>query len=207
MNKKMKDEFDIMLDIETLGVERNSIILSVGAVAFNIRETDPDKTIIDTYQAFIDPMDCEKKGLICNVSTVLWWFDCNPEARSKIIDGPNVSLKACLNGLNDFFRAGTITPISGQYSSLRVWANSPSFDCAILANAYSVCAMKKPWAYTEERDVRTLVSLGKIMGFDLEHVDSEEEYIRHDSLDDAISQSLKVSRLYNLLSQKHLHDD
>jgi len=39
--------------------------------------------------------------------------------------------------------------------SKEVWANSPSFDLAMLADAFDYIELKAPWKYYEERDLRT----------------------------------------------------
>jgi len=78
-----------------------------------------------------------------------------------------------------------------------VWANSPSFDCAMLAAGYDAVGSEEPWEFWEERDVRTVKNLPGAP--DVEMEDGENE---HDALDDARQQARLVGK-----TLRHLEDD
>lgn len=69
-----------------------------------------------------------------------------------------------------------------------IWANSPSFDCDILAAAYDAVGRTAPWDYWEERCFRTLKNLPGAV--DVEHGGDE-----HNALDDAVHQAERTLRI------------
>ena len=85
---------NVMIDIETLGTRPGSIILSIGACAFD--PADISSVGSDARYEFyenIDPEDCKSLGLTSDPSTVAWWAKQGPEAvamlqtdRQQLID-------------------------------------------------------------------------------------------------------------------------
>lgn len=141
MGKKFKD---LMIDIETMGTNPNSSILSIAAIEFNIDTGEIGKE----FYTNICLQSCKNLGLDIEPSTVLWWMNQNESARKKLIEEPGLSIIEALKSFNNF--------IQGNY---KIWANSPAFDCEILKNAFKKSLLPIPWNFWDERDVRTLVSI------------------------------------------------
>lgn len=141
---KMKNmEFEhLMLDIETMGTDSYSSILSIGAVEFDITTGRTGK---EFYQN-ISLQSCMYIGLVVNASTIMWWMKQSEEAR-KSFDSDSVTITEALKKFSSFCDMG-----------YQVWGNSASFDCGILKNAYDKCKITIPWDFRKERCVRTLVS-------------------------------------------------
>jgi len=74
----------------------------------------------------------------------------------------------------------------GESGADEIWANAPSFDCEILADAYDRVDIAKPWDYWDERCYRTLKSLPGA-------VDIDRQGDHHDALDDAAHQARVAS--------------
>lgn len=131
---------NVMIDIETLGTAANSVILSIGAVAFN------DTGLMgDEFYTNINIDSCLEKGLVVEGRTILWWMGQGDEARAAL--GTNeLSLQAALHGLANAF----------DWRDTLVWCNGLSFDLPILDTSYRACGMSAPWAYYNGRDYRTL---------------------------------------------------
>lgn len=130
----------IMLDIETMGTHSNAAIVSIGALEFDL-ETGK---IGDNFYLNIDLQSCLDVGLQVDGNTIMWWLN-QSEAAQKSIMEYRTPIKQALESFNAFC---TDTYI--------IWANSTSFDCTILSNAYKKCGLNQPWKYYNERCVRTL---------------------------------------------------
>jgi len=133
----------IMLDIETMGNQSYSAILSIGAIKFNL---DTGETG-DKFYTTIDLKSCIDLGLRINADTLKWWMNQNEQAKKDLFGGDQLCVEDALIKLSHFINKGDI-----------VWGNSARFDCGILQNAYELCNIKLPWDFRDERCVRTLVS-------------------------------------------------
>lgn len=133
----------IMIDIETLGTNSYSIILSIGAVYFDIETGETG----ETFYVKIDPNDCSNYGLTHDESTMNWWRKQSKEAKDEAFSGKE-KLPIALEKLNIFLKNG----------NSQMWGNSASFDLGLLNNAYQRTGIKANWKFYNERCVRTLVS-------------------------------------------------
>jgi hypothetical protein len=153
----------VMIDIETLGTDPGAAIVSIGAVRFDAG------TLGETLFRTVDFVSCEAVGLHIDAETLDWWLHRSDKAQEQLTDG--VTITTALNDLAVF--------IDGVEE---VWANSPSFDCAILEAAYEAAEMDVPWDFWQMRDFRTLKNLP--VAPDIDH-----DGIEHDALDDAKHQA------------------
>jgi len=162
-NSEQQSPDRIMVDIETLGLEPGSAIISIGAVRFGPREMGEE------FYRSISRESCEDAGLDVDEDTLEWWQEQPEEAKGVLAGGDEL-----FEVLADFAKwFGTAD---------EVWANSPSFDCEHLEVAYDVVGIVEPWEYYQERDFRTLKSLP--IAAEIEQ-DGEE----HHALDDAKHQA------------------
>jgi len=135
----------LMLDLETMGKNSNSAIVSIGAVEFDINTGETGRE----FYEIVDLQSCLDKGLMVNASTIYWWLLQSDAARKQICQ-PNDSLENVLNKLNSYFE------LLGDFE---LWGNSARFDIGILEDAYTACGYHEmPWNFRKERDVRTLVA-------------------------------------------------
>jgi hypothetical protein len=161
----MKDR--VMVDIETLGLERDSAILSIGAVHF-------DRTgIADRFHEFIDQRSCQAAGLTFDIETLDWHLSQGTFGGRELVDGRDLDVAL------EYF-------VEWYGTADEVWANSPSFDCEALEYAGDAVGVEMPWHFSEERDVRTVKQLPPAA--DIEHQGTE-----HNALDDAIYQARQVA--------------
>jgi hypothetical protein len=133
---------DIMLDLETMGNESFSAILSIGALEFDIMTGETGRE----FYCEIDLQSCMDLGLITNASTIIWWLKQSDEARKCITKGDKIPIKQALDEFSKFCD-----------KSYNVWGNSPRFDCGILQNAYNKAGIPIPWDFRKEKCLRTLV--------------------------------------------------
>ena len=162
-----------MIDIETLGLNPGSAILSIGAKRFDL------DGLGDGFSCIVDLESCQEAGLQIDANTLEWWLSQDSEVQHILTGG--IELKDALENLSRFY--GDCT---------EVWANSPAFDCSHLEEAYDAVGIPEPWTYYEKRDVRTIVNLP--VAPDMEQAGNE-----HDALDDARYQAKAVIETLNTI--------
>jgi DNA polymerase III epsilon subunit-like protein len=60
----------VMVDIETMGNESYSSIVSIGALEFDLETGETGRE----FYVNVDLQSCIDVGLILNASTVMWWM-------------------------------------------------------------------------------------------------------------------------------------
>lgn len=174
----------VMLDLETLGTEKGSIILSIGAVKF-----DPmGDTIDEAFEVFIDPVNSQKCGFEMSASTIWWWLQ--PErsdAREQLVKHKDnwVDVGSALDLFRDWF----------GYDSLPVWGNSAAFDNELLKAYFDRANMDVPWNFWDDCCYRTLKGLAR-------DVKLERVGTYHSAVDDATSQALHLQKIVKHLNIK-----
>ncbi|MGL4448712.1 MAG: 3'-5' exonuclease [Shewanella sp.] len=179
---------NVMLDLETMGSGPRAAIVTIGAVFF-----DPMTGELGAeFEAHIDLRDSAKYGEM-DPGTVLWWLGQSDEAREAIqIAGDSQPLKDVLRDLYQWADRNS----NGRTHRLKVWGNGASFDNVILRNACQQASVPPMWAYWNDRDVRTVVGIGReLLGFDPKK-ESPFEGVSHRALDDAKHQARYVSAIY-----------
>lgn len=182
---------NVMLDLETMGKGPRAAIVTIGAVFF-----DPMTGELGAeFEAHIHLGDSARFGEI-DPDTVLWWLQQSDEARAALKpSSKHQSLSEALAGLYSWMEAGD----PDEYVPLHVWGNGASFDNVILRNACQATRSPSGWSYWNDRDVRTIVSLGRdLLGFDPKK-DMPFEGVQHRALDDAKHQARYVSAIYQAL--------
>lgn len=178
---------NIMIDMETLGVSVSSPIISIAAVFFEI-----DGSVGKTFYRVVDLKSALSNGQV-EPSTLSWWMSQSDEARKIFSDPSATSLDLVLRDLDAFIKE------AGNSDSVKVWGNGPSFDNAILAQAYKNLDITLPWRFRNDRDVRTIVDLAKC----LKNIDplklAVREGVHHNALSDALFQVECVSIAYRAL--------
>ena len=162
----MSDYKDIMVDLETLGKGPNAAILSIGAVAFDLKTMSTD-----TFERRITLESAMRNGK-ADASTIRFWMRQDRHARELLFEGDNVSLSMALHEFSVW---------ASRFSSIkerRIWGNGASFDNVILRAAYDATEILAPWMYWNDRCFRTLKSL--YPQFDLAFIGT-----KHSALDDA----------------------
>lgn len=175
----MKDIFDpelrqVMLDLETLSLEPNACIVSIGATAFTLKEG-----IIDQFSINVDPFDSKRNyGLHIDPNTIDWWKKQAKEVSDMWKVDPQ-PLKEALSAFCQWFGG----------KSIPIYGNSTSFDCVVIKEAMKRASIPCPWNFRDEVCYRTITTM-----IDIPFVKNDN---LHSSLHDAISQTnhlLKILR-------------
>lgn len=165
---EIKKQVHVMIDLETLGLQSNATVLSIGAVCFN-----SEVGVTDEFYAEIDPTTYP--GVV-DFGTLKFWFK-EVEQGSKVPINGTDSLNLVLMKLDEWFHK-----ISGGYSAeIVLWANGTDFDIPKLYHMYAAILKDPQWKYSNVRDARTLYKLfGAIYG-----IKPPENTKKHHALEDA----------------------
>lgn len=167
----------VMLDLETLGTEKGSLILSIGAAKF-----DPCGTgVEDSIEIFIDPINSDNAGFEMSAGTIWWWLQPErAEARERLVENKDnwVDVVTALDHFRTWF----------GFDSMPVWGNSAAFDNELLKAYFDKANMETPWKFWDDRCYRTVKSLAP--SIKLERVGTY-----HSAADDAISQAMHLQKI------------
>jgi hypothetical protein len=177
---------NIMLDLETLGTKPGSIVLSIGAVYFDL------SGLGEEFYSVIRIQDSEKYGLTKDKSTVDWWSRQSKEAQDAISKASSIEAP----GLSEVLRAFSkfVKPRS------RIWGNGSDFDNVLLFSLYEAASIVPPWKFYNNRCFRTLKNL-TIADEDF----TEEKENNHNALFDAKNQAEKAVRILKRIPPRILN--
>ncbi|HCN6454380.1 TPA: 3'-5' exoribonuclease [Escherichia coli] len=174
----------LMIDLETMGKNPDAPIISIGAIFFEPQTGDMGPEFSKT-------IDLDTAGGVIDRDVIKWWLKQSREAQSAIMTD-EIPLDDALLQLREF-----IDENSGEFF-VQVWGNGANFDNVILRRSYERQGIPCPWRYCNDRDVRTIVELGKAIDFDARTaIPFEGE--RHNALDDARYQAKYVSAIWQKL--------
>ncbi len=174
----------LSVDLETMGKNPDAPIISIGAIFF-----DPQTG--DMGPEFSKTIDLDTAGGVINRDTIKWWLKQSREAQSAILTD-EIPLDDALLQLREF-----IDENSGEFF-VQIWGNGACFDNVILRRSYERQEIPLPWRYCNDRDVRTIIELGKTIGFDARTA-IPFEGVPHNALDDARHQAKQVLAIWQKL--------
>lgn len=151
----------LMMDIETLGVGKDALMIQLGACYFNPKT----KEIGDTFLMSLDVLDSEKLGFKKSQSTLDWWKKQNKEVFDKI-EAEQKPVQDVMKKFAEFIKPAKF-----------YWSHT-SFDFVIIQNYLEACSLRK-MDFRATIDIRTINILSNI---NLDKYDWSGK--THDALDD-----------------------
>lgn len=182
----------LMVDLETMGSGPDAPVVSIGAVYF-------DPSTGNTGAEFYQVVSLESSmsfGMKPDASTIQWWLKQSSEARSAILVDEAMGLRETLELLSDFIAENAA---NGSHT-VQLWGNGCSFDNVILRRAYALTETPFAVPFWNDRDVRTMVELGKSVGIN-PRFDIPFEGDMHNALSDARHQVKYVSAIWQRLTK------
>jgi exodeoxyribonuclease VIII len=169
-----------MLDMETLAVSPNAVVLSLGAVHF-----DPyGEGYSDSIYFRIDLDDQDKLGREIDPNTLDFWAKQDPVVMEEAFSPDDrIPLVDAMDRFHKF-----------AWNSSTFWSHGATFDLVIIENIYNQLNKPLSWNYWQLRDTRTL--------FDLGHDPEMPQANKHNALEDAIRQAVGVQNVYRKLNIK-----
>ena len=184
-----KNGLDGMVDIETLSTNTNAVILSIGAIKFDPQRISSEEELSKhSFYMNVDRNDCAFHGLHTSSETVTWWEQQSKEANNALLTDPQ-PLTFALTRFMQFMHA--------EPRINKLWANSPSFDCIILREAFNAVNIMWPFPFWQDRDVRTI----KDMAFPNGDAPNFILGTAHNALDDCIGQARCVQACHHIIGQ------
>ena len=176
---------DIMLDIETLGMDSNSLVVSISAVAFDLKSNK----IGDKFEIGLKKDEQLEKGAVVDQDSLRWWDKQSDDAKAmlKMLDKHNI--KFALETFNKW-----ICDYSENSEKVNLWGNGASFDNVIINNLYKRHDIEFVVPYWCNRDVRTLVYLANIDPREYEFLGT-----KHHGISDCLHQIRYCQDAYNKL--------
>ena len=170
----------LMIDLETLGTSADSVVLSIGAVKFDLESDAIDD------RGFYGSVSIDSNleaGRRIEEDTLLWWLK-QPAAAQAVFFEDKLPLEQVLIDLSDWL---------GDNKWI-VWAKGPSFDISMLEHAYRRFGMQSPWEFWNTRCVRTYMALPGAKG-----IKASTEGLKHNALSDAYEQVKTVQMIHRKL--------
>ena len=113
---------NLMIDLETMGKNKDAPIVSIGAVFFTPETGD----IGQEFYTVVSLDSAMKQGATPDGDTILWWLKQSSEARAAICIDDTLSISDALSELSHF-----INQHADNTKYLKVWGNGATFDNVI----------------------------------------------------------------------------
>ncbi len=137
----------VHIDLETLGRDHDAQVLSIGACS----ELSDLEFYVEIEIGAYDSRIFRRER-----ATEEWWAE--QGGFHPTTDAPVPPGTAVHRLITEYF-----DPLYKQYEEVEVWANSPSFDLAMLRYHFRHFVLACPWEYWQEQDFRTVRRLGKFL--------------------------------------------
>jgi DNA polymerase III epsilon subunit-like protein len=173
----------IMLDTETLGTAADSVILSIGAVRFDLDSDRIDDAGFYASISIDSNLDYKRR---IQEDTLMWWFKQDAAAQAVFFE-PKETLSTALENFSDWL---------GDRDNI-VWSMGADFDLPMVAHAYHQHSSEVPWKFWNSRCARTYKTLPQATGIKVARAGTH-----HNALADAIYQAQLVQAIHRKLAVK-----
>ena len=174
----------VMIDLETLGTRPGSVILSIGAVAFD--EGQPESTWSKFDSGPISVAGSRAAGLTIDESTLAWWLRQDDEPRKLLLAALDDAAQAPIVALNNFVGW---SPYPAEFT---LWSNGANFDGVLLRAAWEkVCPQYVPICkYYQECCYRTMKRRYARVSAPM------RQGVHHNALNDALHQTRHLQSIF-----------
>lgn len=172
-----------MIDNETLATTADAVVLSIGAVKFDL------ETGTISEDGFYRSISIESNlayGRRISEDTLLWWLK-QPAAAQQVFHEPKETLETALVEFSDWL---------GD-DNFNVWSNGADFDLPMLAHAYTQLGIEIPWRFWNSNCFRTYKKLPGAKA-----VAAPSHGVKHNALSDAVNQAEHVCAIHKALFGK-----
>ena len=172
-----------MVDLETLGTVADAVIMSIGAIKFDL---DSDAVDDNGFYASVSIDSNLNMKRRIQEDTLIWWMKQPAEAQGVFHEGKQI-LEEALNNFSDWI--GT-----GDYC---LWSNGADFDLPMLAHAYAQHQKDTPWLFWNSRCFRTYKNLPQARQVVFTPVG-----VKHNAMTDALNQARHLQAIQRVVSGK-----
>jgi len=184
---------DLMIDIETIGTKPGYVILSIGAVFFDLATGKSG----DAFHEIINLESSVDKGFKIDPKTLLWWAKQDKGAYLEALglDKADPITSTVQNAIYNF--KSWIERYSNEKKNLQVWGNSARFDLGMLQVYFDSVGSDLPWFHYNERDVRTLVMFAPHIKDKFVTDKNGDSLTKHKPIDDCVNQIGYCSEIFS----------
>lgn len=172
---------NVMVDLETTGVEPGCCILSIALVPFLVPAP------LDNFYETISHQKSLEAGFTDDPETIAWWNRQRKDIAEEAFSGFR-SPQSVLESVSFYLRQ------LGEPKEIHLWGNGKDFDNAILTKYFKQIGIKLPWHYRNNHCYRDLANMypsiakGEVEG-------------AHNALNDALAQAKHAERLFEMASR------
>lgn len=174
---------NVMADLETLGVDATSVVLSIALVPFGAGWISTDRFV---YRPKVE--DQLKAGATITESTLFWWLTQSNDVRLAEADAvrtdSSIVARQIISDLLFVFEGDC---------SVVLWGNGASFDNVILREFFNRCGILPPWSGRDNLCYRTIKRLYPKLTDD----EVKPCELAHDPYEDAMYQVRYLQALAN----------
>lgn len=177
----------IMIDMETLDTAPSTVILTIGAVAFDPKGVGMIETL-DLRPTMEE--QTEQYNRTISDATMDWWSKQSPDAIEEAMgDRDRISYREAMEKLYKFC-----------WNCDKVWANGSIFDIAVAESAFRDLGMQFPWQFWNIRDCRTIYDLAGVSLKDPKYGTKTT----HKAVEDAVHQARVIQDAYKIFMKAGL---
>lgn len=190
-----KPYIDVVIDLETLGVDVDAIVTQVSAHAFHVDKIEP----LDEYQSFNELLDLHsiKGQLPIDLQTLEFWTqdDTVSTFNTLLHSHSGNDEKTLWTKFSDW-----LVELNKKYT-VRVWGNGILFDIGKTTYNLEKWNLKYPVQFYNERDIRTITELAaiKLNCTSPEFQKLTENTHHHDALADVIWEAQYIQKAYDVV--------
>lgn len=185
----MSNFYDIMVDLETLGLPPTGAVVSIGAVFFDLHT----QTLGPEYHATIHLGSAMADGGTVDPGTIMFWLG-QPDAARNALRFNTRHIHAVLDEFSDWIKQ------TCRHEDVRPWGNGASFDLTLLNSAYKRAGRKTPWHFANERCFRTI----RNMYPQIEYNPDDKGVAAHNALEDAKFQARHLFKIKTRNQRKEM---
>lgn len=174
-----------MVDLETLGTVADAVIMSIGAVKFDL---DSDAIEDGGFYASVSIESNLNMKRRIQEDTLIWWMGQSSAAHGVFTEAKQ-TLGNALRELSDWI---------GSDSCL-FWSNGADFDLPMLAHAHTQHMMEVPWKYNT-RCYRTYKNLPQAR-----QVKFIATGVKHNALSDALNQAKHLQLIQRVVTGQDVY--
>lgn len=174
---------NLMIDLETLGTDSNTVVLSIGAVLFD------NQSIHSSFYSLVNPQEQLDKGRSITWSTLQWWLSQGESAKDVFLSTKE-PVKDTLLDFVDFIKKARL--------DVSPWGNGATFDISIMEDLFIKNGISVPWSFKNVRDLRTFKNTCKDLGI---HENTPFIGVAHNAVDDATNQANYVIHMLDKMGQ------
>lgn len=177
----MKDDLQIMIDLETLALTPDAVVTQLGYALFRLGGTTVEKS--GCYHLNVGSQINLRRKI--DWETIKWWL-LQEDGPRKLM--ANVERRPVVECLQDFNCGLPWSEIKGT------WGHGLNFDIPIVCSLNASFGFKEPWHYRTPRDTRTMMALSRGVVDKVRATD-----VKHSAEHDAIAQALTMQDCYRAI--------